>query len=67
MILVRVLNPKAFTPKVAFFPLLDRTSSDSSTILTTMAETARNIQKAGQPFTVFTAGQKLYRMELDIL
>ena len=67
MILVRVLNPKAFTPKVAFSPLLDRTSSDSSTILTTIAETARIIQKAGQSVTVFTADQKLYRMELDIL
>ena len=32
-----------------------------------MAETTRIIQKAGQSVTVFTADQKLYRMELDIL
>ena len=67
VILFRVLNPKTFTPKVLFSPLLYRTSSDSSRILTTMAETTRIIQKAGQSVTVFTADQKLYRMELDIL
>ena len=58
------LKPKS---SVVFTPLLDRTPSDLSTMLTKMAEAARITHKVGQSVTVFTADQQLYRMALDIL
>ena len=45
--------------KVVFTLLLDCTTSDPSTMLTTTAEAARIIHKVGQSFTVFTADQQL--------
>ena len=53
--------------KTVFTLLLDRTLSDPSTMLTTMAETARIIQEGGQSVTVFIVDQQLYRVALDIL
>ena len=61
---VQSLKPKS---KVVFTPLLDRTPSDPSTMLTTMASAARTTHEAGQSVTVFTADQQLYRVALDIL
>ena len=58
------LKPKS---KVVFTPVLERTLSDPSTMLTTMTEAARITHETGQSVTVFTADQKLYRVALVIL
>ena len=58
------LKPKT---KVVFMPLLDRTPSDPSTVLTTMIEAERITNNAGQSITVFTADQQLYRVVLDVI
>ena len=46
----------SFKPKskVTFLPLIDKTPSDSSRILTVMHETERIIVQANQEFLVFT-------------
>ena len=52
--------------KVQFQPLMDRTPSDPSSILTAMIEGEEATTKAGQEVTVFTADQQLYRVMFDI-
>ena len=52
--------------KVQFQPLMDRTPSDPSSILTAMIEGEEATTKVGQEVTVFTADQQLYRVMLDI-
>ena len=58
------LKPKS---KVTFLPLIDKTPSDPSTILTVMHEAKRITVQAGQEFTVFTLDQQLYKVALDVI
>ena len=58
------LKPKS---KVTFLPLIDKTPSDPSTILTVMHEAERITVQAGQEFTVFTLDQQLYKVALDVI
>ena len=55
------LKPKT---KIIFEPLIDKTPSDTSTILTAMFEAERITNAAGQSVTIFTADQQLYRVAL---
>ena len=48
-------------------PLIDKTPSDPSTILTVMHEAKRITVQAGQEFTVFTLDQQLYKVALDVI
>ena len=58
------LNPKS---KVTFLPLINKTPSDPSTILTAMHEAEIISIKAGQEVTVFTLDQQLYKVVLDVI
>ena len=53
--------------KVTFLPLIDKTPSDPSTILTVLLEAERITVQAGQEFTVFTLDQQLYKADLDVI
>ena len=57
------LKPKT---KLSFHPLLDKTPSDPSTILTAMVDAERITNRSGQEITIFTADQQLYRVAIDI-
>ena len=50
-----MITKKKKKEEVFEFWILDRTSSDPSTMLTTMVEAARITHEAGQSVTVFTA------------
>ena len=52
---------------VTFLPLIDKTPSDPSTILTVMHEAERIILQGGQEFTVFTLDQQLDKVALDVI
>ena len=58
------LKPKS---KVTFLPLIDKTPSDPSTILTVMHEAERITVQSGQEFIVFTLDQQLYKVALDVI
>ena len=58
------LKPKS---RVIYEPLIDKTPSDPSTILTVMHEAERITQKTGQTITVFTQDQQLYKIVLDMI
>ena len=53
--------------KVIFTPLLDRTPSDPSTVLTAMIEAEKITNQAGQNITIFKADQQLYRVALEVM
>ena len=52
--------------KLLYMPLIDRTPSDPSTMLTAMIEAQRLNTEAGQKTTIFTADQQLYKVMVDI-
>ena len=58
------LKPKS---KVTYLPLIDKTPSDPSTILTVMHEAERITLQRSQEFTVFTLDQQLYKVALDVI
>ena len=58
------LKPKS---RVIYEPLIDKTPSDPSTILTVMHKAERITQKTGQTITVFTQDQQLYKIVLDMI
>ena len=47
-------------------PLIDKTPSDPSTVLTAMADLERICNAAAQDFTILTSDQQLYRVMEDI-
>ena len=53
--------------KILFQPLLDESPTDTSTMLTAMADAEKIAREAGQQYTVFTADQQLYAIVLDIM
>ena len=52
---------------VNYKPLINKTPSDPSTILTAMCDVESASKKAGQKQTVFTCDQQLYRVTMDII
>ena len=50
-----------------FTPLLDRTPSDPSIVLTAIIKAEKITNQAGQNITIFTADQKLYRVGLEVM
>ena len=65
---IRMSGKKA-EPKtrVYYRPLIDKTPSDPSTVLTAMSDTERISNDAGQEVTVLTSDQQLYRVMVDIV
>ena len=53
--------------KVYYRPLIDKTPSDPSTVLTAMHDTERISNDAGQEITVLTSDQQLYRVMVNIV
>ena len=55
-------------PKTNVFcrPLIDKTPSDPSTVLTAMTDTEQICNAAGQDFTILASDQQLYRVMVDI-
>ena len=53
--------------KVIYKPLINKTPSDPSTILTAMCDIETTGKKSGQRETVFTCDQQLYRVTLDTI
>ena len=53
--------------KVIYKPLINKTPSDPSTILTAMCNVEDFSEKSGQKETVFTCDQQLYRVTMDII
>ena len=53
--------------KVIYKPLVNKTPSDPSTILTAMCDVEKACEKSGQKETVFTCDQQLYRVTMDII
>ena len=47
-------------------PLIDKTPSDPSTLLTAITDIERICNAAGQDFTTLTSDQQLYRVMVDI-
>ena len=47
-------------------PLIDKTPSDPSAVLTSMTDTEQICNAAGQGFTILTSDQQLYRVMVDI-
>ena len=58
------IQPKS---EVRYRPLINKTPSDPSTMLTAMTDVEKKTKEAGQQQTVFTADQQLYRVALDII
>ena len=58
------MKPKT---KLVFQPLIDKTPSDPSTILTAMHEAEIITNDAGQTTTIFTLDQQLYKIALVII
>ena len=58
------IKPKS---EVRYRPLINKTPSDPSTMLTAMTDVEKKTEEAGQHQTVFTADQQLYRVCLDII
>ena len=52
---------------VTYRPLINKTPSDPSTILTAMIDVEAVTTSAGQEVSVFTCDQKLYRVTLEII
>ena len=57
------LKPKN---KTMYTPLIDMKPSDPSTVMTAMIEARRLTNQAGQPHTIITADQQIYRVLIDI-
>ena len=53
--------------KVIYKPLINKTPSNPSTILTAMCNVEDFTEKSGQKETVFTCDQQLYRVTMDII
>ena len=53
--------------KLIFRPLINKTLSDPSTMLTAMCDIEDASHQAGQQVTVFTCDQQLYRVIMDII
>ena len=53
--------------KVIYKPLINKTPSDPSTILTAMCDIETTFKKSGQREAVFTCDQQLYRVTMDII
>ena len=53
--------------KVIYKPLINKTPSDPSTILTAMCDIETTRKKSGQREAVFTSDQQLYRVTMDII
>ena len=49
-----------------YLPLIDMPPAEYDTILTSMLQVKRLSEAAGQPFTVFTLDQQLYRYAVEI-
>ena len=58
------MKPKT---KVIYKPLINKTPSDPSTILTAMCDIVNTCKKSGQREAVFTCDQQLYRVTMDII
>ena len=52
--------------KTMYTPLIDMKPSDPSTVMTAMIEARRLTNQAGQPDTIITADQQIYRVMIDI-
>ena len=52
---------------ITFKPLINKTPSDPSTVLTAMHEVEKVSNEAGQTFSIFTCDQQLYRVCVDIV
>ena len=53
--------------KVIYKPLINKTPSDPSTILTAMCNIEATLHQAGQQVAVFTCDQQLFRATFDIM
>ena len=53
--------------KVIYKPLINKTPSYPSTILTAMCDIETTFKKSGQREAVFTCDQQLYRITMDII
>ena len=60
----QIAKPKS---RVIYKPLINKTPSDCSTVLSAMCEIERDTAHAGQQVTVFTCDQQLYRVTIDII
>lgn len=58
------LKPKT---KIIYRPLINKTPSDPSTILTAMCDVEKICEQSGLKETVFTCDQQLYRVTVDII
>ena len=58
------LKPKT---KIIYRPLINKTPSDPSTILTALCDVEKICEQSGQKETVFTCDQQLYRATVDII
>ena len=52
--------------KTLYRPLIDKNPSDPSTVLTTMMDSKRLVNEAGQEEVVITADQQIYRVMVDL-
>ena len=58
---------KKLKTRILYKPLINKTPSDPSTILTAMCDLESTSRQAGQCVSVFTCDQQLYRVALDIV
>ena len=61
---VQIMKTKS---KLIFRPLINKTPSDPSMMLTVMCDIEDASHQAGQPVTVFTCDQQLYQVIMDII
>ena len=58
---------KKLKTRILYRPMINKTPSDPSTMLTAMCEVEATSKKSGQSVSVFTCDQQLYRVALDII
>ena len=60
----QIVKPKS---RIIYKPLINKTPSDHSTILSAMCDVESESLEAGQEVTIFTCDQQLYRITIDVI